>query len=91
MIIEFEAIKTCSKSEKKNCMSLPKPKRVLEETNNVVLVWISFFLFWFILSVYYHYLRTNLKHFFNALKARFDLLVCIQKQPSRDVLRKKVF
>ena len=61
------------KIRKKEFMSLSKPKRVLEETNHLVFVWISFFLFWFILSVYYHYLWTNFKHFFNALK---HVLIC---------------
>ena len=63
---------------------------LLEGTKNLFFVWIYFFLFWFILSFYYRFISGQTSNIFlNALKARFDLLLCIQKQPSRDVLRRK--
>ena len=77
--------------KKRNVWVHPTLKEYLREgTKNLIFVLIYFFLFWFILSFYYRFISGQTSNIFlNALKARFDLLLCIQKQPSRGVLRRK--
>ena len=77
--------------KKRNVWVRPTLKEyLLEGTKNLIFVWIYFFLFWFILSFYYRFISGQTSNIFlNALKARFDLLLWIQKQPSRGVLRRK--
>ena len=77
--------------KKRNEWVHPTLKEYLREgTKNLIFVLIYFFLFWFILSFYYRFISGQTSNIFlNALKARFDLLLCIRKQPSRGVLRRK--